>query len=117
MEAIDKTIVQTKLNQLANQDVYVHIETTNGAYASHHNADAYNVGVFMRNATVRYHQAKITGDHTGYRVGLKTDNGWVYAEGVREYEIDTSDRLLLAGHDREGRLMVALQLSRTPFNE
>ncbi|MFB1051328.1 YojF family protein [Paraliobacillus sp. JSM ZJ581] len=117
MKAIDILTVQSKLEQLANQDVYVHIETTNGAYASHHNADAYNVGIFMRNANIRYHQAKIIGDDTGYRVGLKTEKGWIYAEGVREYEIDTVDRLLLAGHDREGRLMVALQISKTPFKE
>ncbi len=115
MKAIDKMTIQEKLNELINQDVYVHIETTNGAYASHHNAAAYNVGVFMRNATIRYQQAKITGNETGYRVGLKTMNGWVYAEGVREYEIDKSNRLLLAGHDKEGRLMVALQISKTPF--
>lgn len=117
MEAIDVAIVQSKLDAFLNDTVYVHIETTNGAYASHHNADVFNVGVFMRNASIRYTQAKIVGDHTGYRVGLKTDNGWVYAEGVREYEIDEMDRLLLAGHDREGRLMVALQISRTPFKE
>lgn len=115
MQIIDRSIIQDKLDQLTNRDVYIHIETTNGAYASHHNAKAYNVGVFMRNAIVQFQQAKITGNETGYRVGLKTENGWVYAEGVRQYQIDEEERLLLAGHDQEGRLMVALQISETPF--
>ncbi|GAA5417197.1 uncharacterized protein YojF [Paraliobacillus ryukyuensis] len=116
MKTIVTEIVQEKLEQFLNQDVYIHIETTNGAYASHHNAKAYNAGVFMRNATIRYEQAKITGDESSYRIGLKTTNGWVYAEGIRQYEIDNQDRLLLAGHDQEGRLMVALQISATPFS-
>lgn len=115
MEAIDKTKVQLELERFLNKDVYIHIETTNGAYASHHNEKAFNVGVFMRNAKVSYHQAKIVGNPTSYRIGLKTENGWIYAEGLREYEIDEEGHLLIAGHDQEGRLLVTLEISQTPF--
>lgn len=115
MEAIDQEKVQNELDKFLNEDVYIHIETTNGAYASHHNEKTYNVGVFLRNAKVRYHQAKIIGNPTSYRVGLKTENGWIYAEGVREYEIDDEGHLLIAGHDQEGRLLVTLEISKTQF--
>ncbi|UOR11704.1 YojF family protein [Halobacillus amylolyticus] len=116
MKAIEQSVVQEKINQLANQAVYVHLETTNGAYASHFDEKAYNVGAFIRNAQVTYQHGKIVSTGGSYRVGLKLDLGWVYAEGVTDFEIDDQGRLLLAGHDREGRLMVALEISETPFS-
>ncbi|WP_079527144.1 YojF family protein [Halobacillus hunanensis] len=116
MKAIEQTVVQEKINELANQDVYVHLETTNGAYASHFDEKAYNVGAFIRNAHVSYQHGKIVSTGGSYRVGLKLDLGWVYAEGVTDFEIDDKGRLLMAGHDREGRLMVALEISETPFS-
>ncbi|MBH0230914.1 YojF family protein [Halobacillus yeomjeoni] len=116
MKAIEQEIVQNKINDFADKDVYVHLETTNGAYASHFNENAYNVGAFIRNAKVRYQHGKIVSTGGSYRVGLKLDLGWVYAEGVTDFEIDDKDRLLMAGHDREGRLMVALEISETPFS-
>ncbi|MCP3031396.1 YojF family protein [Halobacillus sp. A1] len=115
MEAIDQSAVQEKINHFANKDVYIHLETTNGAYASHFDETAYNVGAFIRNAKVNYQHGKIVSTGGSYRVGLKLDIGWVYAEGVSDFEIDEKDRLLLAGHDREGRLMVALEISEEPF--
>lgn len=116
MEAIIQDKVQDKINALANKEVYVHLETTNGAYASHFDEEAYNVGAFIRNAQVNYQHGKIVSTGGSYRVGLKLDLGWVYAEGVTDFEIDEKDRLLMAGHDREGRLMVALEISETPFS-
>ncbi|QDP41252.1 YojF family protein [Radiobacillus deserti] len=116
MEAIELELVQEKLESYLNKHVYVHLETTNGAYASHFNDQAYNVGAFIRNAQISYKQAKIVGSGSAYRVGLKTEIGWVYAEGLSSWEVDEQNRLLMAGHDREGRLMVALQISETPFN-
>ncbi|GAE92748.1 hypothetical protein JCM21714_1765 [Gracilibacillus boraciitolerans JCM 21714] len=116
MEAIEINQLQRIIDQHANKDVYVHLETTNGAYASHFNQDAYNVGAFIRNAKVNYQRGKIVGAGATYRVGLKLDIGWIYAEGVNQFEVDDKNRLLMAGHDREGRLMVALQISETPFN-
>ncbi|KHE71828.1 YojF family protein [Halobacillus sp. BBL2006] len=116
MEAIIQERVQDKINALSNKDVYVHLETTNGAYASHFDEEAYNVGAFIRNAQVKYQHGKIVSTGGSYRVGLKLDLGWVYAEGLTDFEIDDKNRLLMAGHDREGRLMVALEISETPFS-
>ena len=115
MEPIILADVQLRLDKYKNKNVYVHLETTNGAYASHINKDAYNVGAFIRNAEVTFTQAKIIGTGSTYRVGLKMDMGWIYAEGLTDWTIHEEDQLLLAGHDRDGRLMVALQLSERPF--
>lgn len=114
MKPIEVEKVQKVLDRFINKEVYIHLETTNGAYASHFNDNAYNVGAFIRNAKVRFQQAKIVGDGKTYRVGLKMDIGWIYAEGVSDWEM-LDEKLLMAGHDREGRLMVALQISETPF--
>ncbi len=46
---------------------------------------------------------------------FEMDHGWVYAEGITHWEVDDKERLLLAGHDNQGRLAVALELSLTPF--
>ncbi|WP_185807014.1 YojF family protein [Bacillus sp. HMF5848] len=114
MQPIDSEKVQHALNARKNQPIYLHLETTNGAYASHWNNKNMNVGVFIRNAKVTYTEGKIKGEGP-YRVGLKTDLGWVYAEGLTDFVEDTEGRLLLAGHDPDGKLAVALQLSVTQF--
>ncbi|MDC3412255.1 YojF family protein [Aquibacillus sp. 3ASR75-11] len=116
MKAIDVDQVQQAIDRYANKPVYIHLETTNGAYASHFDDKAYNIGVFIRNAKISYEHGKIVGTDQAYRVGLKTDMGWVYAEGLSQWEIDSDDRLLMAGHDREGRLMVALEIGEKPFD-
>lgn len=115
MKPINLAEVQRELDKYINREVYLHLETTNGAYASHFNDKAYNVGAYIRNAKVTFNQAKIVGDGNSYRVGLKMELGWIYAEGLTDWEIYNS-KLLLAGHDREGRLMVACQISETPFS-
>ncbi|WP_040206830.1 YojF family protein [Neobacillus jeddahensis] len=114
MELVAIKQVQEAINRLANQDVYVHLETTNGAYASHHNQDFFSAGAYIRNALVRYELGKITGIGP-HRVGLKLNLGWIYAEGITHFEIDSENRLLLAGHDHNGKLAVALEISTTPF--
>ena len=116
MKPIEIDNVQHILTQFINKKVYVHLETTNGAYANHINKAAYNVGVYMRNAQVTFEQAKIVGDGSVYRAGLKMDTGWIYAEGLTDWNMHEDTKLLLAGHDREGRLMVSLQISETPFS-
>lgn len=118
MKAIELNSVQQELDRFLNKDVYVHVETTNGAYSSHFGGQAFNVGAFIRNARVRYSQAKIvaaTGD--SYRIGLKLEHGWIYVEGLTDWELFEQDQLLLAGHDTEGRLMVGLEISETPFGQ
>jgi hypothetical protein len=106
--------VQKELDGFLNQEVYLHLETTNGAYAAHREETAMAVCAYIRNGLVRYHRGTITGVGP-YRVGLKMDLGWIYAEGLTDWELDAEGRLLLAGNDSEGRLAIALQLSKHPF--
>lgn len=108
MVAIEAEAVQKALQDMVDRDLYIHLETTNGAYSKK------KAGAFIRNGVVRFSRGLIKG--TGpYRVGLKMEHGWVYAEGLTDWELDDRGRLLLAGHDEEGKLAVALQLSREPF--
>lgn len=114
LKPISPSEVQSKLNEFNKQDLYLHLETTNGAYASHKNQSVMTVGAYIRNGVIRYRHAKITGDGP-YRVGMKMDNGWIYAEGLTHWEVDTYNRLLLAGLDAAGKLAVACQISTEPF--
>ncbi|MGG5255252.1 YojF family protein [Neobacillus sp. SM06] len=114
MKPIEVNSVQEAINRFADKDVYVHLETTNGAYASHHDETFFSAGAYIRNALIRFERGKITGSGP-YRVGLKTGIGWVYAEGLTHFEVDEENRLLLAGHDFNGKLAVALEISHTPF--
>ncbi|MBU6081442.1 MULTISPECIES: YojF family protein [Allobacillus] len=116
MESINLNKVQEYLDQWTNKPVYVHVETTNGAYAKHFDANAYNVGAYVRNAQITYTQGKIVEQEGAYRVGLKHEIGWIYAEGLTDFEFNENNQLLMAGHDADGRLMVAMQLSEKPFN-
>ena len=115
MELIKPEQVQEVLNHLVNQDLFIHLETTNGAYASHHDESFFSAGAYLRNALIRYERGSIVG--TGpYRVGLKLAFGWVYAEGLTHFDNVDNQRLLLGGYDNTGKLAVALQLSVTPFS-
>jgi len=115
LKSINQVEVQTLLNQFIGKDVYIHLETTTGAYSAHYNEKNMTVVAFIRNAKVKFSQAKIKGKGP-YRVGLKLDNGWVYAEGLTDFTFDEKERLLLAGHDDDGKLAIALQISETPFS-
>ena len=115
MELIDVKNVQELINSFANKEVYIHLETTNGAYASHNDQSFFSAGAFIRNALVQYELGKITGIGP-FRVGLKINLGWIYAEGLTHYELDEDGRLLLAGHDNQGKLAIALEISCTPFD-
>jgi hypothetical protein len=114
MEPVIVEIVQKQLELFANQNVYVHLETTNGAYASHNDESFFSSGAYIRNALVQYERGKITGKGP-FRVGLKMPIGWIYAEGITHFEVESTGRLLLAGHDYQGRLAVCLEISLTPF--
>ncbi|KYG90164.1 YojF family protein [Metasolibacillus sp. FSL H7-0170] len=115
MKEVHIETLQELLNSFANKDVYIHLETTNGAYASHFDANVFNAGAFIRNAKIRYELGKIVSD-TPHRVGLKMEHGWVYAQGITHYELDEHGRLLMAGLDYTGKLAIALQISETPFS-
>lgn len=114
MEPIQISAVQEKVNELSGKDVYIHLETTNGAYASHFNETFFSAGAYIRNAKVNYEHGKIVGDGP-FRVGIKMEIGWIYAEGLTHFEVDEQGRLLLAGHGYDGKLAVALEISETPF--
>lgn len=106
--------VQSRLESYYNQTVYIHLETTNGAYATHNDASFFSASAYIRNAKLVIETGKILGEGP-YRAGLKTEIGWVYAEGLTHFEDDQPGQLLLAGHGAEGKLAVALQISQTPF--
>lgn len=115
MKTIVREEVQSLLDYFVNKEVYIHLETTTGAYHAHNNEKSMTVVAFIRNAKVKYTLAKIKGKGP-YRVGLKLEDGWVYAEGLTDFTFDEQDRLLLAGHDHDGKLAIALQISKTPFS-
>ena len=115
MKPIEVEEVENLLLNYKNKDIYVHLETTNGAYASHFGNQGVNVGAYIRNAKVKFIESDIKGEQGAFRVGLKLETGWVYAEGLTDFEYTDEDQLLLAGHDTDGRLTVALQLSENPF--
>ncbi|GAB7387083.1 YojF family protein [Bacillaceae bacterium] len=114
MQPINAEEVQRALESFAHKDVYLHLETTNGAYASHFHDNVLQAGAYIRNGRIRFQRGKIAGSGP-YRVGLKLDLGWVYAEGLTHWELDEMGRLLMAGIDSLGKLAVALELSHEPF--
>jgi hypothetical protein len=114
LKPINHKEVQEIVNSLRNEELYLHLETTNGAYASHNDDKKMTVGAYIRNTKVVFTQGKLVGTNP-YRIGLKTDLGWIYAEGLTDWHFDDKERLLLAGHDQDGKLAVALQLSKSPF--
>ncbi|MDA7027789.1 YojF family protein [Bacillus sp. CLL-7-23] len=114
MREINKKDVQASLESFLHQPVYIHLETTTGSYSAHKNEQSMTVVAFIRNAKVVCTSAKITGDGP-FRAGLKTEDGWIYAEGLTDYTIDHEGRLLLAGHLPEGKLAISFQISKEPF--
>lgn len=116
MKGISKVAVQAYLDKFLNKSVYIHLETTTGSYSAHKDEKNMTVVAFIRNAKVTYHQAKITGNGP-YRVGLKLEDGWIYAEGLTDWTQAADQQLLLAGHNGEGQLAIALQISEIPFGE
>jgi hypothetical protein len=114
MKEVQMEELQNALNSFTNKDVYIHLETTNGAYATHFDEKVFNAGAFIRNVKLRYELAKVVSD-SPHRVGLKMEHGWVYAQGITHFEIDEFGRLLMAGLDYTGKLAVALEISETPF--
>ncbi len=114
MQLIDSTAVQNILEMLKEQDLYIHLEMTTGAYASHRDSSKFTAATFIRNGSIRYTHGSIAGSGP-YRVGLKMEQGWVYSEGLTHWDETETDRLILAGHDSEGKLVVSLQLSRDAF--
>ncbi|XQY90252.1 YojF family protein [Metabacillus sp. HB246100] len=114
MKPIIKDDVQAYLDQFLQKDVYVHLETTTGSYSAHKDEKNMTVVAFIRNTKLNYNQAKITG-FGPFRVGLKLEEGWLYAEGLTDWIFNSDGQLLMAGHNSEGQLAIALQISEKPF--
>jgi hypothetical protein len=111
------TEVQPILETFVDKTVYLHLETTNGAYAASGittESKAMAICAFIRNTQVQFDRALLTGSGP-FRAGLEITGGWVYAEGLTDWEVDEHGHLLLAGHDDAGRLAITLELSLTPF--
>lgn len=108
MEPIAPAAVESALARFLDRPVYLHLETTAGAYTEN------GFGAFVRNACIRLRRAAVRGSGT-YRAGLETEDGWIYAEGLTAWGLDAQGRILLAGYDGEGRVTVLCELSATPF--
>ncbi|MBJ6362550.1 YojF family protein [Paenibacillus sp. GCM10012307] len=114
MQHIHPEDIQSRIDRLKDQDLYIHLEMTTGAYAAHLDSSKHPAATFITNAVIRYSHGSISGNGP-YRIGLKAEAGWIYSEGLTHYEESESERLILAGHDSQGKLIVALQLSKEPF--
>ncbi|WP_274363407.1 YojF family protein [Paenibacillus thermotolerans] len=115
MQLIHPGKVQQTIDRLKGRELFIHLELTTGAYAAHWDSSKHPSGLFIKNAVIRYSHGSISGKDGPYRVGLKTDNGWIYAEGLTHWEEEDADRLILEGHDSQGKLVVALMLGSEPF--
>lgn len=114
MKPIDREKVQQRIDQLCNEPLYIHLEMTMGAYTSYRDSTIHPASNFIKNAVISYSHGSIS-DASPFRVGLKIEGGWVYTEGLTLWDDSDSERLILSGNDKEGRLIVALQLGREPF--
>lgn len=114
MQPINALEVQARIETLKDQQLYIHLEMTTGAYAAHLDSSKHPGSIFITNTMVRYTHGSVSGSGP-YRVGLKMEQGWIYAEGLTYYDEADKERLIMAGHDSQGKLIVALQLSRKPF--
>lgn len=114
MQPISRESVKARIDALSNQDLYIHLEMTMGAYTAHRDSSVHPASNFIKNAMIRYSHGEIS-DSFPFRVGLKLNGGWVYTEGLTHWDPTEPERLILSGNDKDGKLIVALQLSREPF--
>ncbi|MDF2719685.1 MAG: hypothetical protein K0R28_6610 [Paenibacillus sp.] len=115
MKPIDPHAVQRVIDKLKNRNLFLHLEMTTGAYASHFDSSKFTASTFLKNGVVRFAEGSIAGSGPAFRVGLKTDTGWVYSEGLTHWEGEDENTLIMAGYDGEGKLVVGLQLGQKPF--
>jgi N-acetylglucosamine malate deacetylase 2 len=108
LEPISLPALAPVLEGYAGRTLYLHLETTAGAYTEG------GFGAFLRGVPLVVGRVRVHG--TGpYRAGIESGAGFVYAEGLTHWAADADGRLLLEGHDEEGRLTVALILSPSPL--
>ncbi|WP_217586568.1 DUF1806 family protein [Lentibacillus saliphilus] len=116
MLPIDTRSIQQEINKYIGKDIYLHMETSTGSYVRVQDPDTLPACAYIRNGLINFSEGKIVKNEAWYSVGLKIDNGWVYTEGLTDWEVTEEGQLLLAGHDKEGNLKIGLQLSEKPFN-
>ena len=114
MQLINQPEILYRIDKLKDLELYIHLEMTTGAYASHLDSSKHPAATFITNAKIQYSHGSISGNGP-YRVGLKMEQGWIYSEGLTHFEESETERLIMAGHDSQGKLIVSLQLSREPF--
>lgn len=114
MELINREEVKRRIDAFKNKDLYIHMEMTMGAYTSHRDQSVHPASNFIKNVVIKYEHGTLS-ETPPYRVGLKLNGGWIYAEGMTHWEETEENRIILSGNDAEGRLITALQLSTEPF--
>ncbi len=103
MKEIHSKDLAEALAAYRGQEAYVHSEATSF--------------VFARNFRIRITDTAVAGEGP-YRIGIRFEGqGWIRAEALTHFEVDEQGRLLLAGHDEQGRMHVALELGKEPFPE
>ena len=115
LEPIKEQEVLDLLTSYANQPVYLHVETTNGAYANHFDQRVFNAGTFLRNIVVTFEHAQLKGgDKDPYRVGLKLkDGGWV-CKDLRTMKLIRTT-IFNCRFYYEGQLAATIEISKQPF--
>ena len=116
MDEIDPERLQRALDARAEKELHLHLETTTGTYSAMGPEKTPACIAFARNVRVRYRRGAVRGLGP-FRVGLKTDDGWVYGDGLTHATETDDGALLMAGYDDRGRLRMAFQLSERPFRE
>lgn len=115
MEQINLKGVQKQIDKFKNKNVYIHLETTTGSYVGIDDPDKIPTVAYIRNGVVEFSEGKIVDNEGVYSVGLKIDSGWIYAQGLTDWEVTDDEKLLLGGHDKQGNLNIGLELSFEPF--
>lgn len=115
MQSIVLDSVQSQLDTFLNKRVYIHLETSTGSYVALEDPDKIPTVAYIRNGIVVFTQGKIVNNEGVYSVGLKIDDGWIYAQGLTDWEMAEDGKLLLGGHDKKGNLNIGLELSFSPF--
>ena len=86
MKPIQIEKVQEILETFENKELYFHLETTSGAYAAQ-DKEKLAVGAYIRNGSIKFTNVKMAGSGP-FRVGFKLNDGWMYAEGLTDYQLD-----------------------------
>jgi|HigsolmetaGSP12D_1036236.scaffolds.fasta_scaffold00812_10 hypothetical protein len=99
-----KPIVKEELERLLKRyagECYVHFEVVPGG--------------FVRNVRAHVAETHVAGE-SPYRVALKlAEDGWIRMEGLSHWTTDEQGRLILSGHDSQGRITATLLLGKLPF--